>query len=75
MLAHKSDGDASSGSPSVGAYGIRGRRPNMEDRIISGVVKLQGKGGNVAINAVLDGHGGQVGTTVAAAAAAVVVCY
>ena len=52
-LAHKCD-DA----PAVGAYGIRGRRATMEDRIVSRVVKVEG--GAVAINAVLDGHGGEV---------------
>ena len=44
----------------MGAYGIRGRRPAMEDRIVCREVRVEGGGGAVAINAVLDGHGGQV---------------
>ncbi len=41
-LAHKSDGGggaASGAAPVVGAYGIRGRRGAMEDRIISREIK------------------------------------
>ncbi len=46
----------------VAVHGIRGRRPAMEDRFVSVTVEVAGNK-KIWINAVLDGHGGEVRTS------------